>query len=235
VARTNVDIAAADRVDMVVDFSQFAVGDTLRMFNGGPDATGETDEVMQFRIVPSTGADTSSLPTNLVPVPRYDPADAVRVRQLTLTRVYDELGREKMLLDGKEWDDAISEILTLGELEIWEIANRTRVDHPIHLHMEAFQLLGRSGAQGEIPLTDDELGWEDTVNIPSTQTARFMVKYDKFAGKFVWHCHLLEHEDHEMMRPFQIVAPEPSGALLAAIACAAALRSRRSAPGSAGG
>jgi spore coat protein A len=233
VPRGSIDLAAADRVDVIVDFSQFAVGNTLRMVNAGPSATGETDEVMQFRIVPLAAPDLSSLPSSLVPVPRYNPADAVRVRQLNLTRVYDELGREKMLLDGKEWDEAISEIMTLGELEIWEIANRTRVDHPIHLHMDAFQLAGRSGLQGEIPLRDDELGWEDTVNIPSTQTARFLVKYSKFAGTFVWHCHLLEHEDHEMMRPFQVVVPEPTGALLSAIALIAAFRRRRSAPSSA--
>ncbi len=231
VARGSVGLAAADRVDLIVDFSQFAVGDTLRMLNAGPNASGETDEVMQFRVVPLAGPDASSLPATLVPVPRYDPADAVRVRQLNLTRVFDELGREKMLLDGKAWDDAISEILTLGELEIWEIANRTLIDHPIHLHMEAFQLESRRGLLGDIPLRDDELGWEDTVLIPAQQTARFMVKYDKFAGTFVWHCHLLEHEDHEMMRPFQIVVPEPAGARLAAIALVAAFWRRRSTRG----
>ena len=89
--------------------------------------------------------------------------------------------------------------------------------------MEAFQLVGRLNATSQnIPLQDWELGWEDTVNIPAAQTARFMVKYDKFAGTFVWHCHLLEHEDHEMMRPFRIV-PEPSGGVIAAGLLAAAV------------
>jgi spore coat protein A len=220
--RTSIGMTAADRADVIVDFSTFAPGDMLRLLNAGPSATGETDEVMQFRVVASTGPDTSTLPTSLVPVPRYNPADAVLTRRLRLTRGLDSFGREIMLLDGKLWSDAISEVVKLGQPEIWEIRNVTNVDHPIHLHEEAFQLVGRFTATNQnIPLADWEKGWEDTVNIPAGQTARFMVKYDKFAGTFVWHCHLLEHEDHEMMRPFRIV-PEPAGAALAIVALAMA-------------
>jgi spore coat protein A len=220
--RTEIELTSADRADVIVDFSQFTAGDMLRLLNAAPNATGETDEVMQFRVVPLTGPDTSSLPTSLVPVPRYDPADAVRVRKLRLTRSFDEQGRERMLLDGKLWSDAISEVLKLGEPEVWEIRNVTSVDHPIHLHQEAFQIIGRLSATNQnIPLADWELGWEDTVNIPAGQTAKFMVKYDQFTGTYVWHCHLLEHEDHEMMRPFRII-PEPGGSPLALAAVAAA-------------
>ena len=110
VDRTAVNLSAADRADVIVDFSQFSPGDMLRLLNSGPNATGETDEVMQFRVVPSTGADTSSLPTSLVPVPRYNPADAVRDAPAPADARVDELGREQMLLDGKLWSDAISEI-----------------------------------------------------------------------------------------------------------------------------
>jgi spore coat protein A len=227
VDRTAIGLSAADRADVIVDFSQFAPGDALRLLNSGPNATGETDEVMQFRIVAPTSPDTSDLPTSLVPLTRYDPADAVRVRSLRLTRNFDEYGRERMLLDGKLWSDAISEVLKLGEPEIWEIRNVTNTDHPIHLHMEAFQLVGRlSATNQDIPLQPWELGWEDTVNIPSGQAARFMVRYDKFAGTFVWHCHLLEHEDHEMMRPF-IIIPEPTTAAMAIAAVAALVRRTR--------
>jgi hypothetical protein len=65
---------------------------------------------------------------------------------------------------------------------------------------------------GENPLEEHELGWEDTYTVPNGQVVQLLVKYEKFAGKFVWHCHILEHEDNEMMRPLLIEerVPEPA-------------------------
>jgi hypothetical protein len=74
-------------------------------------------------------------------------------------------------------------------------------------------VLDRTGSFGnDIPLEDYELGWEDTVVVNPGETVRIMVKYEAFTGTFVFHCHILEHEDHEMMRPFRIIpaVPEPS-------------------------
>jgi spore coat protein A len=169
---------------------------------------------MQFRIVPPTGADTSDLPDELVPVPRYQPEDAVFTRQIRLVRGFDSQGRERLLLDSKKWSDPISEIVHLGRPEIWEITNTTGENHPIHLHLESFQLLSRTAVGGfEIPLEESELGWEDTVLAKNGQVTRIMVNFEKYAGTFVWHCHILEHEDHEMMRPLRVV-PEPSAVAL---------------------
>lgn len=228
--RSSIFMMSADRADVIVDFSQFNVGDTLRMMNNALNATeGATDEVMQFRIVPPAGADTSSLPEELVPLERYRPEDAVVTRKLQLTRSFDDEGVLRLTLDGKSWDDPVSEIVRLGDLEIWEIANRTGEPHPIHLHLEAFQLLSRTWNNGTaIPLDESELGWEDTVAMYNGQVTRIMVKYDKYAGQFVWHCHLLEHEDHEMMRPFRVI-PEPDTLLLALAWWPVATRQRRTA------
>lgn len=176
---------------------------------------GTTDEVMQFRVVPPTGVDTSNLPEQLSNITRYQPEDAARIRSLQLIRGFDDEGRIQLLLDGKRWTDPISENVPQGELEIWEIANTTAQSHPIHLHLEAFQVLDKTGLFGDIPLTDDELGWEDTFTINAGETVRLMVKFEQYTGTFVWHCHILEHEDHEMMRPFRVVpVPEPRNGLL---------------------
>jgi spore coat protein A, manganese oxidase len=220
VDRESIALSPADRADVIVDFSKFDVGDTLRLMNDGLSASeGTTDQVMEFRVVPSAGPDLSNLPTSLLPIERYRPEDAVRVRPLQLSRSFDSSGRVRWLLDGRRWEDAITEIMQLGELEIWEITNTTGDDHPIHLHLEAFQLLGRRDASGpEIPLEEHERGWEDTLTIPNGQVVRLMVKYETFAGTFVWHCHILEHEDNEMMRPLRIDAPEPAAGAIAAIA-----------------
>ena len=114
-------------------------------------------------------------------------------------------------------------MVRLGDLEIWEFVNRTPSTHPIHLHMDHFQVLDRFVRRtGEnVPLGEHELGWEDTVMVGPGENVRIMVKFHQFTGKFVWHCHLLEHEDSEMMRPFIILprfVPEPASAVLLATA-----------------
>lgn len=207
--RTSVALSPADRVDAVVDFSAFNPGDTLLLRNTNGEATaGTTDQVMEIRIVEPTGPDTSNLPFQLSTFDRYQEQDAVRTRTLTLDRTFDEYGRLEFLLDGKKWTDANTETVTQGELEIWEFVNNTGMSHPMHLHMEAFQVLDRKDRFGnDISLADYELGFEDTVTVGPRETVRIMVKFDQYTGTFVWHCHILEHEDLEMMRTFRIVSP----------------------------
>ena len=210
VQRTSVAMSPADRVDTVVDFSAFRPGDTILLRNSDSQATaGTTDQVMEIRVVQPTGTDDSNLPTQLSVFERYDEADAVRVRPLELTKERDEYGRDIFLLNGQKWTDPNTEIVVQGELEIWEIVNRTGMSHPMHLHMEAFQVLNRQ-AQGSETATDPEayeMAFEDTVTVGPHETVRLMVKFSQFTGTFVWHCHILEHEDLEMMRTFRIVSP----------------------------
>lgn len=207
--RGSISMSPADRVDVVVDFSAFNPGDTLLMRNINPEAdSGTTDQVMQLRVVAPTGIDDSNLPSQLSTFDRYAEENAVRTRTLTLDRVFDEYGRMELLLDGKKWTDANTETVVQGELEIWEFVNNTGMAHPMHLHMEAFQVLDRKDRFGnDIALADYELGYEDTVTVGPRETVRIMVRFDQFTGTFVWHCHILEHEDLEMMRTFRIVSP----------------------------
>jgi spore coat protein A len=235
-------LSPADRADVIVDFSNFSAGDEVLLRNTAPDwmyrATNNTPadpnttgQVMKFKIVDSTGPDTSELPTTLPTIERYDPLDAVRIRTLSLTQTSDEYGRPELLLNDQKWTDPITEVVRLGELEIWEFVNNTPMAHPMHLHMDHFQVLERltTSTGAEVPLGAEELGWEDTAFIGAGETVRIMVKFNQFAGRFVWHCHLLEHEDLEMMRPFQIVAvPEPAALALSGSAiCILLLAARR--------
>lgn len=244
VDRQDLFLSPADRADVVIDFSQYNVGDELFLRNTGPDGMyrkvntpadpNTTGQVMKFKVVDPTGPDTSSLPTDLSSIVRYNPTDAVRVRSLALMQTGDEYGRPELLLNGQKWADPITEEVRLGDLEIWEFDNQTPMAHPMHIHMEHFQVLQRSvSATGEIiPLGPEELGWEDTVFVGPGEKVRVMVKFEQFTGKFVWHCHLLEHEDLEMMRPFRIVGqpvPEPASGLLMAVGliCLVFRRSRQ--------
>ncbi|WP_331232939.1 multicopper oxidase family protein [Natronorarus salvus] len=162
-------------------------------------------------------------------VPEIPEGDAVVERNLALEEATDEFDRLLLLLDGLEWDDPITEKPTLGTTEIWNLVNLTEDTHPIHLHAVQFQVLGRQPfdvaefeASGEVVPTGDEQppepnegGWKDTVNANPEEVTRIIAHFGKFdglfadhPGEFVWHCHILEHEDHEMMRPYVIVEGE---------------------------
>ena len=145
------------------------------------------------------------------------------VRKLILFEAEDEFGRLKPMLGTVEngvipWHDPITENPMLNSTEIWEIYNETEDAHPIHLHMVTTQLVNRqkffANVDGETGKpTDirevgqprlpgpDENGWKDTWIMMPGEVTRVIAKFD-IAGLYVWHCHILSHEDHEMMRPY---------------------------------
>jgi spore coat protein A len=238
VDRNSLLMGPADRADVIVDFSQYAVGSSITMRNIGPDGPfgldaggvanpDTTGQVMQFKVVAPTAPDTSALPAQLAPIDRYSAANAVLTRQIDLLDDMDAYGRPIMTIDGKMFTDPITEVSRLGDLEIWSLVNNTRDAHPIHLHLAHMQILDRVHRQtGPIPLEPFELGWEDTIVVNPRETVRVFVKFEQFTGAYVWHCHILEHEDYDMMRPLEVI-PEPAGATAIVATCALLLRPRR--------
>jgi bilirubin oxidase len=81
----------------------------------------------------------------------------------------------------------------LGATEIWEIENVVGMDHPFHLHGFEFQVLDRDG------VAEPFRSWKDVVNVRKHEAVRIIVRYDDFPGKWMFHCHILDHEDHGMM------------------------------------
>jgi spore coat protein A len=153
-------------------------------------------------------------------VPRTPESQSVRERILTLSEHDDAAGNSmKMLLNESHWDMPVTEKPTLGSTEIWSFVNLAGDAHPIHLHLVRFQVLDRRPFDlfaynsdkslvytGPAVLPDaNELGWKDTVRADPGMVTRIIVKFEGFVGRYVWHCHLLEHEDNEMMRPYEIV------------------------------
>lgn len=121
------------------------------------------------------------------------------------------------------WMDPISENPTVGSTEVWEFINATGDAHPMHVHEVAFEVVNREG----LVLTDDdevaepiqldgiitppepwETGFKDTVIAYPGQVTRVRATFDT-AGQYVWHCHIVEHEDNEMMRPYRIGPEQP--------------------------
>src|SRR5215217_6902597 len=115
--------------------------------------------------------------------------------------------------------------MTLGDTQVWEVYNTTVDSHPIHLHLVKFQVLSRQNFAATVdPVTGvmtnvalkgsekapaaNEAGWKDTVVVNPGEVVRIIASFDK-AGAYVWHCHILSHEEHDMMRPLVVLSPKP--------------------------
>lgn len=98
------------------------------------------------------------------------------------------------LLNGQQFDpDRIDVQTRIGQVEDWEIINRGMTAHPFHIHVNNFQVIERNGQP------DSFRAWKDTVNVNPGEVVRLRTRYDDFAGKTVFHCHILDHEDTGMM------------------------------------
>ena len=172
---------------------------------------------MKF-VVTSQVGDTDPLPGTLRPIERPRiPGEAVMTRDFRLKRSgTDGCGRSIWEINGLHWDD-ITEYPELGTTEIWRFINDSNVSHPMHMHLVFFQILDRdgftTGPGGEIipdgnpqPPLAEENGWKDTAMVGPNEILRVIVRFEDYKGKYAYHCHILEHEDHEMMRQFQTVS-----------------------------
>jgi spore coat protein A, manganese oxidase len=194
--------------------------------NGERPENNTTDKIMAFRVINpfNNAVPASVLPSTLRPA--ITPlVQTGQTRQLLLFEATDEYGRLRPQLgtvnDGiMLWDDAITENPMVNDVETWEIFNTTEDAHPMHLHLVAFQIINRqrfTATQDEttaalsnismigipkIPAAREK-GWKDTAIMYPGEVTRIIAKFDR-EGLYVWHCHILSHEDHEMMRPYYV-------------------------------
>lgn len=190
-----VSLAPAERAEILVDFSDYNTGDKVVLRDGGY-------EVMTITITEESDS-SSSIPEELVDIVQYDRDDVVTTRDFVMS------GMGPMVaINGKQMDmDRIDEYLNLNELEEWVVTNESagmglmsgETPHPLHVHDVQFQVIERNG--GEPPL--NEQGWKDTVMVESGEEVRLLVKF-KQKGLFMYHCHILEHEDAGMMGQFLV-------------------------------
>ena len=230
-------MSPSERADVIVDFTSLPVGSELYLINEGPDepfggGTPETDfpaadpdstgQVMKFVVVPLASKDHSQDPA-LLTLPAFKAlGPASNTRQVSLNEepskfpgfdgpVEAELGT----LNGTGepvhlgWDDPITENPALGSIEIWEIHNFTEDAHPIHIHEVQFQVVNRQPFDNGDPRAPEswETGFKDSVIAYPGEITRIKALFD-LPGLYVWHCHIVEHEDNEMMRPY-FIGPNP--------------------------
>jgi spore coat protein A len=209
---TTVTLAPAERADLIVDFSGVP-GQKVVLHS-------QTQELMQFRVAGGFAAKAPPLPAILRSVPRLAPSAAVKTRTLTLNEYKDPATkRAVMLLNGTYWREPVTEQPELDTIEIWNLVNLTDDAHPIHLHLVRFQVLDRQKFDADEFLTSgtmerigapvrpepNEAGWKDTVRADPGLITRIIARFEGFTGRYVWHCHVLEHAGNEMMRPFEVV------------------------------
>ncbi len=122
-------------------------------------------------------------------------------------------------INDKGYDDPVTEFVKLGSIEKWRFINTTDDAHPMHLHLVQFQILDRQGFNlrsffgGKLELVGkprppaaNEAGWKDTAVVNPSDVLTIIVRFKDYTGRYGFHCHMLEHEDNDMMRPYEVVS-----------------------------
>jgi len=155
--------------------------------------------------------DDSQVPRTLAQVPLLDPRTSVKTRDLVLSELdsADPFENPIIGLINAPWEDPVTETPQAGSVEIWRLINTTGDAHPIHIHLVQFQILDRQPFD-----TTQYPAFKDTVKAMPGEVTRFIAKFDLPTGtrvkrgqrfRYVFHCHILEHEDNDMMRPYDVV------------------------------
>ncbi|HXX25314.1 MAG TPA: multicopper oxidase domain-containing protein [Pseudolabrys sp.] len=186
-------------------------GGTGSMMMSGMGGNTETFPIIDLRAGKLEAAE-AALPERLIAVPQWDPAKAARTRTFTLDMSTMSIGAmpgprmdNSMGINGRSMDMArIDEKVPLGSVEIWDIRNATPLAHPFHIHDVQFHVLDRNGA----PPLAHEQGLKDTVLIDPGSRVRIIAEFLDYADPdhpYMYHCHILEHEDAGMMGQFVVV------------------------------
>ncbi len=184
---TRIDIAPAERLDLLLSFAGVPVGQSvmLRDLRSGWD-------LLEFRVVaPGTG----SVPTLSLPA-------ISKLSSPVTTRTFSFDGMSK--INGKLFDlNRIDFQVPFGQTERWRFMTNGNAPHPVHVHGASFQVQSRMGGRGTV--FPWERGWKDTVLLEDNETVEVLVRFDAFRGNYLIHCHKLEHEDMGMMANFKVV------------------------------
>jgi FtsP/CotA-like multicopper oxidase with cupredoxin domain len=198
-----------------------------------------TGQVIQFRVIPAVAPDPTTPPQFMVlpaitPLPAASVTRPVALleelsqffadapAELRLGTVAGDPNTGTGTWTALKWMDIVTENPAVGATEVWEIYNATVDAHPMHIHEVLFQVVNRQAifvdeanktfqvVPGSVPTPPEpwENGLKDTVIAYPGQVTRVRMTFSQ-AGQYVWHCHIVEHEDNEMMRPYRIGPVQP--------------------------
>ena len=188
VSVARIDVAPAERLDLLVDFRGMTVGARvmLRDLRAGWD-------LLEFRVTRNVTV-PATIPTTLSTI------QALSNPVTTRTFSFDGMSR----INGKVYDlNRIDFEVPFGQTERWRLTTKGNAPHPVHIHGASFQVESRKGGRGTV--FPWEQGWKDTVLLEDGETVDVLIRFDAFRGIYLIHCHKLEHEDMGMMANFEVV------------------------------
>ncbi len=188
--------APAERFDIVIDFSRYPTGSRVTLRNTFGE--GKTAQVMRFDIVRAE-RDETTIPRRLSTIEQLDTAQVSAVREFDFRQTTVN-GMRMWTINGEPFDTTqyLAEP-ALDTVELWRFTSDFH--HPVHTHLVHFQVLARNGGP---PLPRD-MGWKDTVDVRPYEVVEVLARFQGFRGRYMLHCHNLEHEDMAMMGNFRVV------------------------------
>lgn len=191
ISQKSIFLAPGERSEIIIDFSKYDKGTKLSLMS-------DKSEILTFN-VKEDGSDTTEIPSTLTKVNKIENSQVIRVRNFELQ------GMGNMVsINGQKFNmNRIDEIANQDDTEIWNITSKGsmmhNMGHPFHIHGVQFQILSRDGREPSA----DEKGWKDTVYIEPNEKVSIIVKFNN-KGIFMYHCHILEHEEAGMMGQIKI-------------------------------
>lgn len=206
-------LAPAERAEILVDFSgqvdqqvrlvsySSELGN-INIFFASDSLDDENFDVLTINVTSATAKSNTALPDSLASIIRLKESQASKTRKLSLDMSF--IGFD-MTINGQSMEmNRIDQTIKLNDIEIWKISNQSPMAHPFHIHDIQFQILSRNGQ----PPPENERGWKDVVLVKRNETVKFIAQFSDFADPdtpFMYHCHILEHEDGGMMGQFVVV------------------------------
>jgi spore coat protein A len=225
----------AERIDLVIDFSKFKGEEIMLLNGAVPPNTDLSSIMKFIVGTEVKCEDKSTVPEDLLPYHSVmhsleERNLAFKERTLHLAESTDHFGRVVHLLNNNMWQDPPTEIVELDTIEVWHLVNHFQFPHPIHVHLVDFEIIGRQPfidadfdengnfkfnpvnlteaeklARGFKEPEKFENGLKDVVRTEPNQVTTIVMKFKEHVGNYVWHCHILEHEDNDMMRPLKVI------------------------------
>ena len=196
---TQIDFGPGERLDLLLDFRGLAVGNSVMMRSSTSrwDNWGGSDsfDVLEFRVARQVSI-AATIPSALSTIPKLS--------NPVVTRDFSFGGWPPHTINGATYDmNRIDFEVPFGQVERWRFIWQRGATHPVHVHATSFQVQSRTGGRSQV--NPWERGWKDTVLVGQAETVEVLLRFDKFRGLYMLHCHNLEHEDAGMMMNFKVV------------------------------